>query len=183
MTKQVIHQNGCVLQWQDTEKLNYGAAPDGAQTLPVTDEQWGQQDTLKWVRDGVLTDIAPQVAGPTLDDLKAAKLVDINADCMAAMVAGFTYDGHTYDSDLISRTNIIGTAAGVNGGVALPEGFTWRTKDNQNVPMDGAGVIALGAALLTHVNTQYATSWALKAQVAVAENPPDLDLIVWPTAA
>jgi hypothetical protein len=120
---------------------------------------------------------------PTLDELKATKLVTINADCMTAIDVGFTYDGHTYDSDLISRTNIIGTAAGVNSGIALPAGFTWRTKDNQNVPMDGSGVIALGAALLVHVNTQYATSWALKAQVAAVENPPDLDPIVWPTAA
>lgn len=57
--KQILHANGFVLQWQDTEKFNYAASLAGVEILPVTDEQWANQDTLKWVRDGVLTDVAP----------------------------------------------------------------------------------------------------------------------------
>ncbi|ANN71560.1 DUF4376 domain-containing protein [Bordetella bronchialis] len=118
---------------------------------------------------------------PTLDELKLAKAADMTAACLAAIDSGFDYDGHRFDSDLVSRTNIIGTATGVQAGIALPQGFTWRTSDNENVPMDGDGVIALGAALLQHVNQQYATSWQLKAQIEAATTPEDIAAISWPS--
>lgn len=118
----------------------------------------------------------------TLIELKSLRAADITAASLAAIEAGFEFAGHRYDSDLISRTNIIGTATGVQAGIALPEGFTWRTSDNQNVPMDGAGVIALGAALLQHVNQQYAVSWQLKAEIEAATTAEDVAAITWPTA-
>ena len=116
----------------------------------------------------------------TLIELKLQRAVDITAASLAAIEAGFEFDGHRYDSDLISRTNIIGTAAGLHSGIALPEGFTWRTSDNQNVPMDAVSVIALCAALLQHVNEQYATSWQLKAEIEAAPTAEDVAAVVWP---
>lgn len=115
-----------------------------------------------------------------VDNLKAQKSAEITAACLAAIDAGFEYGGHQYDSDLVSRTNIIGTATGVQAGIPMPDGFTWRTSDNQNVPMDGAGVISLGAALLQHVNEQYATSWQLKAQIEAATTPEEVEAVSWP---
>ena len=115
-----------------------------------------------------------------LEDAKAAKRTEITAACLTAIAAGFTYDGHAYDSDDQSRQNIIGTAAAVANGVALPTGFTWRTADNQDVPMDGPGVIALGAALLAHTQAQYSTSWALKAQIDAAQDNTTVEQITWP---
>ncbi len=118
---------------------------------------------------------------PTLSDLKSDKRAEINTACLAAIDGGFEHDGHTFDSDERSKSNIIGTATGVTTGVPLPEGFTWRTHDNQDVPMDGPGVIALGASLLQHISAQYALSWDLKARIDAAESPQDLDQISWPT--
>jgi hypothetical protein len=123
----------------------------------------------------------PSPPGTTLEGLRFAKSAQITSNCLAAIDSGFEHEGHRYDSDLVSRTNIIGTATGVQAGIALPQGFTWRTSDNENVPMDGPGVIALGAALLQHVNTQYATSWALKAQIDAATTPEEVAAISWPT--
>ncbi len=123
----------------------------------------------------------PEPATPPLDGLKAAKRTEINDACLAAIDGGFEHDGHAYDSDERSKSNIIGTATGVTAGIPLPDGFTWRTHDNQDIPMDGPGVIALGASLLQHISAQYARSWQLKAQIDAAESPPDLALIVWET--
>lgn len=59
MTKQIMHQNGQVLQWQDTDQFNYAEPPEGAVVIGVSEEEWAQQAALKWVRDGVLTDVGP----------------------------------------------------------------------------------------------------------------------------
>lgn len=116
-----------------------------------------------------------------LEDAKTNKRAQITAACLAAIFSGFEYDGHMYDSDDQSRQNIIGTATAVANGVALPQGFTWRTADNQDIPMDGPGVIALGAALLAHTQAQYSTSWALKAQIDAAQDNATVEQITWPT--
>lgn len=124
---------------------------------------------------------APVPAEPTLMELKDRKSEQITVACLMAIDGGFEHEGHPYDSDIVSRTNIIGTATGVQAGIPLPDGFTWRTSDNDSVPMDGAGVIQLGAALLQHVNEQYGTSWQLKAQVDAATTPEEVAAISWPT--
>lgn len=110
-----------------------------------------------------------------LEQAKIDKQAEINAAALKAIDAGFEHDGHVYDSDSRSQTNIIGTANAVQSGIPLPEGFTWRTQANVDVPMDGPGIIALGAALLAHVNECYATSWALKAEVDTATSVSDLE--------
>lgn len=118
-------------------------------------------------------------AADKLAQAKEAKRQQITRDCQAAIDSGFFYDGHKYDSDQRSQTNIIGTANAVGAGIPLPDGFAWRTADNDDVPMDGPGVIALGAALLGHVNEQYARSWQLKALVDDAETTAALEAINW----
>lgn len=60
MTLQVIYDAaGRVLQWQDTDKFSYAEPQDGVSVIKVTPEQWSNQSSLKWVRNGKLTDIAP----------------------------------------------------------------------------------------------------------------------------
>lgn len=113
-----------------------------------------------------------------LKDARDRKRKEITDECQAAIDGGFLFDGHRFDSDPRSQTNIIGTANAVQAGIALPADFTWRTQDNINVPMDGPGLIALGAALLAHVSEQYAKSWALKGQIEGA-SVSGLDAIQW----
>lgn len=60
MTLQVIYDaSGRVLQWQDTDKFSYADPEDGISVIKVTPQQWANQSSLKWVRNGKLTDIAP----------------------------------------------------------------------------------------------------------------------------
>lgn len=116
-----------------------------------------------------------------LQAAKDAKRDAITAACNAAIDGGFEYDGHTYDSDSRSRQNITGLATAITAGVPLSEGFTWRDKDNNDVPMTEQDVIALGAAAIQHVQQQYAISWALKEQVDNATTLEHLEEIKWPS--
>ena len=117
------------------------------------------------------------------EQAKDTKRREITSACQAAIDGGFSFSGHVFDSDPRSQTNIIGTANAVQAGISLPDGFTWRTQANENVPMDDQGIIALGAALLEHVNACYARSWQLKAIVDSADSISDLDAINWVNTA
>ena len=137
------------------------------------------QPEVGWGYDGEVF-FPPSEDVLDLSQLKEQAAAAITAQCAAAIDGGFRFEGHRYDSDLVSRTNIIGTATGVQAGIPLPDGFTWRTSDNQNVPIDGPGVIMLGGALLEHVNTQYAISWHLKSLIDAATTPEEIEAISWP---
>jgi hypothetical protein len=114
-----------------------------------------------------------------LADLKDKKSAEIETACLLAIGAGFTFEGNQFGADLVSRTNLIGTVGSIQAGIPLPDGFTWRTLDEQNVPMTADALVALGAALLVHCNTQYAKSWALKAQVDATTTADEVEAISW----
>ncbi|WP_157664832.1 DUF4376 domain-containing protein [Bordetella genomosp. 9] len=182
MTKRVLYStaNGAILQWQDTALFNYADPAEGMAVAAVSDDQWDSQASFLSVKSGALSSDEPEYPAPPLESVKQTQAERITEACLRAIDSGFDYGGHRYDSDLVSRTNIIGTATGVQAGIPLPAGFTWRTSDNENVPLDGPGVIALGAALLQHVNQQYALSWQLKAQIEAATTAEEVAAISWP---
>lgn len=159
--------------------MNYYKTQSG-EVYAYDDEQVAQG----WVKDGLTpmpeAEIDAHLNPPiTLEQAKQSKLFEINAAALSTIDVGFEHQGRIYDSDARSQTNIIGAVNAAQAGIPLPDGFTWRTQANDNVPMDGPGVIALGASLLAHVNAQYAKSWALKAQVETAESLSELKKIVW----
>jgi len=116
---------------------------------------------------------------PTLADAKKSKNSEINTDRASALVAGMTYDGHTWQTDPDTRANLSGVVAGVAAGLPLPSGFSWRTSDNVDVPMDADGVKAFGAAMLAWVNSIYQHSWDLKNTVEAATTADEVTAIVW----
>lgn len=107
----------------------------------------------------------------TADLARARKHRDIDAARDRAINAGFEWDGNEWDADPVSRGNLTGVAAAVNAGLSLPDGFAWRTKDNQNVPLDSDGVMALAGAMLAHVNQCYVNAWSAKAAVSGMSDP------------
>lgn len=117
---------------------------------------------------------------PTLEEVKEQRKAEITQECLQRIDSGFEYDGHTYDSDAISRLNIVGACTSVTAGIPLPEGFTWRDADNNDVPMDAVGVIELGAAAIRHVQAQYAISWDLKAAIERKRSIKGLEDVQWP---
>lgn len=120
----------------------------------------------------------------TNEQLKQQKNEYINQCRLEAIEGGFEYDGFFWDSDEISRQNLSGIVTSIAAGLPLPEGFIYRTKQNQNVAYNAQQMVALGATMLGHVNAQYAKSFALKQQlnelsVDDSEFQDKLNAIVW----
>lgn len=139
----------------------------------------------RWNGNGWDLEDIPQPAAPpapTLDELKAAKNIEINLARAAANTSPFPHDGKTFACDALSRSDI----DGVNGYAALygalPLAFpgAWKAADNSYYPIADlaawkafyASMVATGAANFTHAQT-------LKAQLAAATTPEAVAAIVW----
>jgi len=111
----------------------------------------------------------------SIEYAKNRKRRQIDSERDEAIVAGFTWGGHEWDADTVSRANLTCVASAVTAGIPLPSGFTWRTKDNQNVPVTDTDVLSLGAAMIAHVNTKYQAAWGRKAVVDAATTMEEVE--------
>jgi hypothetical protein len=96
----------------------------------------------------------------------------VNALRNKAMVAGVMFEGNLYQSDERSRARIaqrlaLGT---------FPDGFTWRSADNLDVPMDAATFRRFALAMQAHADAFNVRAWALKDEIAAADDPSAIDI-------
>lgn len=118
----------------------------------------------------------------SIERRRAERCAEVNARRTRAIAAGVAFEGYVYDSDSTSLANVTAAVAGAAAGIPIPEGFTWRTADNVNVPMDVEQLVALGAAMLAHGSACYAYSWALKDAINDSDDPLSINLDEgWPT--
>jgi hypothetical protein len=161
----------CEIRWADSnEWLPF--------TADSTDPELHGRQIHAALVDGQFGAIAAY-APPPLTSIKEAKKVQINAWRKQAIDAGVAFNGVMFDSDDISRANLTGVVAAANAGIPLPEGFTWRSADNQDIPMDLAALVGLAGTMLAHVNFQYAKSWTLKGVVDAAADAAAVDAVTW----
>jgi hypothetical protein len=109
----------------------------------------------------------------------------INALRDKKLNAGFTYNGNVYDSTGISRLNISGAVSTVLAGQTLPSNFTWRTLDNQNIPMNNQQMVAFGLSMSAWTSQVYGVSWYHKANISTMTSTANVDsydiTVGWPT--
>lgn len=128
-----------------------------------------------------LLDLAPAELTARLDDARAAKIAEVNAERDRRYEAGFLFEGHVYQIDVESRTDMLAVEARLNRGEVSPHGGCWRTKANRMVPMDDAKVAVFIGAAGDHVGAIKARSWALKDAAAVSPDPAAIDHTAgWP---
>ena len=104
MTQQVLYNTTTarVLQWQDTEKFNYGAAPSGTATLAVIPEEWANQSGAWYVVDGTLTQTNPYAptAAQILAQAQSAQIALVTQGYNTATdYVPVTINGTTYQVD------------------------------------------------------------------------------------
>lgn len=131
-----------------------GTYYEGDQERP-DDQLVHQRPSPDYTFDG-WTWVMPPITAKRISD------TTVNEQRDAALLAGVTYNGHVYDSDIKSIMNVAMTACAINSGMALPQGFVWRSQDNKNVPFTADDVKGL---LFTMIGTGfaiYAASWAQK---------------------
>jgi hypothetical protein len=158
--------------YQKVTAGGYMRVEDGAY-IPEAPGNRDYEAVLEWIAAGN-EPLAPAEA--SIDAKRAAALARVNDIREVKIVLGVPYAGHVYDSDQRSRDNLSATVAAVAAGVPLPDGFSWRTADNVDVPMSPAELVGLAGTMLGYVNMCYARSWALKGELAAAEDPSTVDI-------
>lgn len=114
---------------------------------------------------------------PTLTELKAQKVEQINTARNAEESAGFSYLNKVFDSDPLSvqRISITAQTAQLDSNFAIG----WTAQDNTVVELNQSQMLGMPAALATHAYTLHEKARQLKSQVAAATSSADLDLINW----
>lgn len=162
-----------------------------ASFMALEDEQWLQSDAFVsdadyFIFNGSLTPFPPspgedwawdwmeldwRLPTSALTDAKARKCADIDAERDRQRYSGVTYKDVRFDSDVVSGSNISGWASAVAAGIPVPEGFTWRSADNRDIPFQEEDVKALAAAIVLKTTLCYQRAWALKAQINEFTDP------------
>lgn len=120
-----------------------------------------------------LADVPP----PSVEELRAQKIAEINAARDAAIAGGFEFNGVRYDSDAKSVQRISGA---VTLGMLNPAFETdWITFDNSIVRLNAAQLAGLGAAAGQHEATQIFRARQLKDQALAATTREQLAAITW----
>lgn len=120
---------------------------------------------------------------PSVADMKAAKNAAINAARLLANESFFTFAGKQIAVDRMSRSDIDATHGAVLMLGAMPGGWpgAWKTADNSYVAIpDVATWGSFYGAMVAQGIANFAHSQALKAQLAAAATPEEVEAVpVW----
>jgi hypothetical protein len=97
----------------------------------------------------------------------------------------FTYDSVVYDGNAAAQENIRVAAFISNSDLHLPEGFSWRSFDNVDVPMNKEKILGLQTALLQSLANitfnSHKIARELKSEIEAATTNEQVDAITWPS--
>lgn len=118
----------------------------------------------------------------SLDEIKADRWTAIKAARDAAEAAGFDTPFGRFDSDPASQGKIIGavTAAQLALGVGAPWQIDWTLQDNTVVRLDAPAMIAVGQALMVHVDAVHERGRTLREAIDAAQTAAEVETVSWP---
>ena len=158
------------------------------ETMEVRDYTVEELAARRAMRPGWVWQMPERVAVDqrTQERTRAEAIIRINVerDRRIGTFDRFTFNGVLYDGDAAAKENIADAAAGAADDQPLPDGFTWRTFDNSDVPMTNADILAMAkafrAAANLHKFTMHAIARALKDAAEADLSNAQLDAITWP---
>ena len=117
----------------------------------------------------------------TLADLKAAKWLEIKQARNQAEFGGFTWEGSTFGSDLISQSRIQGAAQLATLALMNSQPFSieWTLADNTVRTLSATDMLAVGTAMGVHISTQHALSRIKRNSIDAATTVDEVSLITW----
>jgi hypothetical protein len=110
-----------------------------------------------------------------VETVRAKKREFINAVRDNTIYGGFFFQGHRFDSDRDSIAHI--TAAAAAAGFVIPEGFTWRDAENNDVPMGSGELTGLVSALQKHIWRAHALARRRKELLEKATTIEEIDAV------
>lgn len=132
----------------------------------------------------------PEPPEPTLEELKTAKLLEVDAWTARKIVGGFTSscsgEQVTYDSDTETQITMQGIALNVNSALFAEKyptgcpvrGYPQGSDTKQIYMLSPEQVMLWQADLSIHIGTCKQEGWEKQAEVAAAQSKEDLDAIV-----
>jgi len=116
-----------------------------------------------------------------LDELRAVLCARVNSIRAERLSRVFSFGGVGYDCDERSISNLTAMVSAINAGIPVPDGFVWRSADNQDIPHDAASLTALAGAMVAYRSAVYANSFRMKDAINAATNPASVDVTAgWP---
>lgn len=104
----------------------------------------------------------------------ANKQIEVNAARDGLLRGGWIFNGNTYDSDPTATQNIAGTMTLINTGYILPDGFTWRSKDNVDHSFTNENFTEFFIAATMWREAAFRVSWYHKANIAALTTSADV---------
>ena len=117
----------------------------------------------------------------TLADLKATKWLEIKQARNQAEFGGFTWEGSTFDSDLISQSRIQGAAQLATLALMNSQPFSieWVLADNSTRVLTAQDMLAVGTAIGTHIATQHSKARLKRNEITLATTATEVEAVVW----
>ncbi len=150
--------------------------------VKLTEDEWKQSCEGNLIRDIKNKKWTHKPKPSTLEILNKEKEIKkfmINSIRDEKISEGVSYSGYTFDSDDKSVNNINQTLTSISVGISLPKDFTWRTKDNKNVPANKEFLIGLLQEIINHKTTYLKKSWELKDKIDKAKSVDEVSKINW----
>jgi hypothetical protein len=137
--------------------------------------------TLSRPKDVLISDVVRTIEGmKTGDDplevRRETLCKRVNAVREEKVNAPLLFGGTLFDADPESLTRINGVLTMLHAGLVLPSGFTWRSFENKDIPMNSTKLHQLAGAIFERQYTCFAKSWALKAEIQGSDAPESLDI-------
>jgi hypothetical protein len=98
----------------------------------------------------------------SLHIVRERRKAEVTAKKAEQLAGGFLWNGHRWDADAQAQQNVTSMASAIAGGMTLPAGFFWTSYDNEDVEIDGSGITALSAAMMTFIFSTHAHARSLK---------------------
>jgi hypothetical protein len=186
MTQQVLYdtKSSIVLQWQDTDKFSYGAAPSTASLLSVTATEWANQAGVWYVVSGKLAQTNPNAptAAQLLDDAQSAQIAKITAAYEAAILAPVSFTTAAGTTATFSTSS---KAVGYLQGVIAAGSAAWTANlwlSNAGTPISPfafADVQGLAAAIEAVETPEYHELLKLIGEVNAATTISAVQGVIW----
>ncbi len=149
MTQQVLYDTitARVLQWQDTDQFNYGAAPSGTETMEVTAAEWANQAGTWYVVNGTLTQTnpyAPTAAQLLAQAQTAQKALVTQGYNKATDYVPVTINGQTYQVDNTTAKQALNLSLAITANAAV-QSSAWAADTDYKA---GVSLCSIGGVIL-----------------------------------
>lgn len=120
--------------------------------------------------------VNPPDTTPSLEQIKATKKLQIEADRAAQCYADVSALGHQWQADKDSQNLLSQAISLAQAGLPLPP--VWRTSDNVDVPITSINdLLTIAGAIATQTQAVYATAWKRKAALEVATTIEEVEAV------